>query len=155
MWVAPSHDRIDPPAHPLRPRPRPDAKPEFAGKVVPVFITLDPRRDTCEQVGRYVRGFHPKMIGLTGTPAQLAAAAKAYRVYYTEVDHTEEDDDYLVDHSIVIYLVGPDGEFMDFFTQIMTASDVTTKLERLVAEDDARRNPPPEGALTRLWKSLA
>ncbi len=61
----------------------------------PVFITLDPYRDSCGQVGAYVADFHPRMLGLTGTPAQVAKVAKKFRVYFAEVDHAEEDDDYL------------------------------------------------------------
>ena len=72
-----------------------DASPQHAGKVVPMFITLDPYRDTCEQVGAYCRDFHPAMVGLTGTPAQVAKAAKAYRVYFSEVDKVEGNEDYL------------------------------------------------------------
>lgn len=64
-------------------------------KVLPVFITLDPHRDSCAQVGAYVRDFHPRMLGLTGTPAQVARVAKAFRVYFTDVDRKEDDDDYL------------------------------------------------------------
>jgi protein SCO1/2 len=87
-----------------------DQAPETSGKVLPVFISLDPYRDTCDQVGAYCADFHPRMLGLSGTPGQVAKAAKAYRVYFSEVDHKEGEEDYLVDHSIVIYLVGPDGE---------------------------------------------
>jgi hypothetical protein len=63
--------------------------------VTPVFITLDPHRDSCAQVGAYVQDFHPRMIGLTGTPGQVAKVAKAFRVYFADVDRKEDDDDYL------------------------------------------------------------
>jgi protein SCO1/2 len=74
-----------------------ERKPELRGAVAPVFISVDPARDTCEQVGAYCKDFHPDMIGLTGTPGQVAQAAKAYRVYFSEVDRKEGDDevDYL------------------------------------------------------------
>lgn len=103
-----------------------DKLPAFKDRIVPVFISLDPHRDTCAQVGAYCADFHPKMLGLTGTPGQVAAAAKAYRVYFSEVDKSDEagDEDYLVDHSIVIYLLGPDGEFVTFFTQMMCVERV-------------------------------
>jgi protein SCO1 len=65
--------------------------------VLPIFITLDPRRDSCDQVGAYVRDFHPAMLGLTGSPGQVAHIAKQFRVFFQEVDHDEGDDDYLVD----------------------------------------------------------
>lgn len=74
-----------------------EKKPALKGRVAPVFISVDPARDTCEQVGAYCKDFHPDMIGLTGTPGQVAQAAKAYRVYFSEVDRKEGDDeaDYL------------------------------------------------------------
>ncbi|KAJ1381201.1 Thioredoxin-like superfamily [Sesbania bispinosa] len=87
---------------------------EKAGiETVPVFISVDPERDTVEQVGEYVKEFHPKLIGLTGSPDEIKGVARAYRVYYMKT--AEEDSDYLVDHSIVIYLMGPDMEFIKFF----------------------------------------
>lgn len=74
-----------------------EKKPALRGRVAPVFISVDPARDTCEQVGAYCKDFHPDLIGLTGTPGQVAAAAKAFRVYFSEVDRKEGDDeaDYL------------------------------------------------------------
>ncbi|KAE8099182.1 hypothetical protein FH972_017186 [Carpinus fangiana] len=82
-------------------------------EIVPVFISVDPERDTVEQVGEYVKEFHPKLIGLTGTPDEIRSVARAYRVYYMKT--AEEDSDYLVDHSIVMYLMGPDMKFVKFF----------------------------------------
>ncbi|XP_078446917.1 electron transport SCO1/SenC family protein [Wolffia australiana] len=82
-------------------------------EIVPVFISVDPERDTVEQVNDYVKEFHPNLIGLTGTPEAVKAAARAYRVYYMK---TEQDGaDYLVDHSIVMYLMDPNMKFIKFF----------------------------------------
>ncbi|KAG4922149.1 hypothetical protein AAZX31_18G183800 [Glycine max] len=87
---------------------------EKAGiETVPVFISVDPERDTVEQVGEYVKEFHPKLIGLTGSPDEIKNVARAYRVYYMKT--AEEDSDYLVDHSIVIYLMSPEMKFVKFF----------------------------------------
>ncbi|EEF30267.1 Protein sco1, putative [Ricinus communis] len=87
---------------------------EKAGlEVVPVFISVDPERDTVEQVREYVQEFHPKLVGLTGNPEEIKKAARAYRVYYMKT--TEEDSDYLVDHSIVMYLMGPNMDYVKFF----------------------------------------
>ncbi|XP_042491343.1 protein SCO1 homolog 1, mitochondrial-like [Macadamia integrifolia] len=88
-------------------------KKEAGIEVVPVFISVDPERDTVEQVGEYVKEFHPNLIGLTGTADEIGKVARAYRVYYMKTE--EEGSDYLVDHSIIMYLMGPDMEFVKFF----------------------------------------
>jgi protein SCO1/2 len=82
-------------------------------EVVPVFITVDPERDTVEQVRDYVNEFHPSLIGLTGTTDEIRKVARAYRVYYMKTE--EEGSDYLVDHSIVMYLMNPKMEFVKFY----------------------------------------
>ncbi|XP_057435260.1 protein SCO1 homolog 1, mitochondrial [Lotus japonicus] len=82
-------------------------------EIVPVFISVDPERDTVEQVSEYVKEFHPKLIGLTGSSDEIKSVARAYRVYYMKT--AEEDSDYLVDHSIVMYLMGPDMNYVKFF----------------------------------------
>jgi len=85
---------------------------EDAAKVTPVFITVDPARDDPETMARYVRAFHPRMVGLTGSPEEIAAAAKAYKVYYRAGKPSAPGaNDYLVDHTSFIYLMGPDGAF--------------------------------------------
>lgn len=81
--------------------------------VVPVFISVDPERDTVEQVREYVAEFHPKLIGLTGSPDEIRKVARAYRVYYMKT--LEEDSDYLVDHSIIMYLMSPRMDFVKYF----------------------------------------
>ncbi|KAJ8760822.1 hypothetical protein K2173_021860 [Erythroxylum novogranatense] len=70
-------------------------------EIVPVFIFVDPERDTVEQVREYCKEFHPKLVGLTGNLEEIKKAARAYRIYYMKI--VEEDSDHLVDHSIVIY----------------------------------------------------
>ncbi|XP_052175004.1 protein SCO1 homolog 1, mitochondrial isoform X1 [Diospyros lotus] len=87
---------------------------EKAGiEIVPVFISVDPERDTVEQVHEYVEEFHPSLVGLTGNPDEIKKAARAFRVYYMKTE--EEGSDYLVDHSIVMYLMDPSMEFVKFF----------------------------------------
>ncbi|CBI22811.3 hypothetical protein VitviT2T_011751 [Vitis vinifera] len=81
--------------------------------IVPVFISVDPERDTVEQVHEYVKEFHPNLIGLTGNPDEVRKAARAYRVYYMKTE--EEGSDYLVDHSIMMYLMGPKMDFVKNF----------------------------------------
>jgi protein SCO1/2 len=85
-------------------------------KIQPVFITIDPARDTPEAMKLYVSNFHPRMVGLTGSEADIAAVAKAYRVYYAKAKGSENSPDYLMDHSTILYLMGPDGKFVKHFT---------------------------------------
>jgi protein SCO1/2 len=91
-----------------------DTLEEQGERVTPVFITVDPERDTVEAMADYVSRFHPRMVGLTGTPQQVAAAARAYRVFYAKVNRPEMTQ-YLMDHSSFIYLVGPDGRVRSLF----------------------------------------
>ncbi|WP_085906216.1 SCO family protein [Kiloniella majae] len=82
--------------------------PELAKQITPVFITVDPERDTVSAMKDYVENFYPTMVGLTGTTDQISAAAKAYRVFYQKTE-SEESNEYLMDHSSITYLIGPDG----------------------------------------------
>lgn len=89
--------------------------------VKPVFITIDPERDTPEQLTDFTDYIHPRMVGLTGTPEQIKAASTAYRTYYKKQPSQDGDDDYyLVDHSTFTYLVMPDEGFVDFFRRDTT-----------------------------------
>ncbi|HXT78764.1 MAG TPA: SCO family protein [Acetobacteraceae bacterium] len=83
-----------------------------AAKVQPLFITVDPKRDTPAVVKEYAAAFGPKIEGLTGTPEQIAAVAKEYRVYYQEHRTGPGPNDYSMDHSSILYLMGPDGRFV-------------------------------------------
>lgn len=94
----------------------------------PVFISIDPRRDTPEVVGEFTDLFHPDMIGLTGSPEQVDAASKVYRTYYKAHD-PEEDDYYLVDHTTYTYLVLPEHGFVEFFRREATAEEMADRVE--------------------------
>lgn len=89
--------------------------------VQPILITVDPERDTPEVMQSYVENFGPSLVGLTGTPEQIAQAAKAYRVYYAKAGDTAAQD-YLMDHSSIIYLMGPNGRFVKHFTYTTDAA---------------------------------
>jgi protein SCO1/2 len=81
------------------------------GKVQPLFITVDPERDTAAHLAEYVGMFHPRLIGLTGDAAAIRKAAEAYKVYYARV---ETGTDYTVDHSAFMYLMDADGKYLGF-----------------------------------------
>ena len=87
---------------------------DLADEVQPLFITVDPARDTVEMLADYVPSFHPRMVGLTGSEEQIGAAAKAYRVYY-RLNDPDEDGAYLVDHTSYIYFMDPDGDYVTHF----------------------------------------
>lgn len=94
--------------------------------VTPVFITVDPERDTSKVVGEFAEAFHERMIGLTGSPQQVRAASQAYRVYYKA--HPAEDDTYLVDHSAFSYLVFPEVGFVEYFNRDMPPDQMAEKI---------------------------
>ena len=97
--------------------------------VKPVFISVDPERDTAEQLADFTDYLHPRMLGLTGTPEQVKAASKAYRTYYKK--HEPEDGDeeyYLVDHSTFTYLTFPEIGFVEFFRRDETAQAMADKI---------------------------
>jgi len=105
-----------------------------ADQIVPILISIDPKRDRPELLKAYVELFDPRLVGLTGDPAHVKAAADAYRVYYKAVDsETGGDDDYLVDHSGFTYLMGPDGDLQAFFRHDASAEDVADRLESILA----------------------
>jgi protein SCO1/2 len=105
--------------------------PDKAAKVVPIFITVDPARDTVDIMRTYAENFHPDLVALTGSEEQVAKAAKAYRVYYAKVGE-EGSDDYLMDHSSFIYLMGPDGAYLAHFTHTATPDEIAQALDRYV-----------------------
>lgn len=96
-------------------------------EATPVFITVDPDRDSSEVVDSYAKAFHPRMIGLTGSAEQVAQAARAYRVYYAKQDG--DPDYYQMDHSTFSYLVLPEVGFVDFVDRDATPDAVADKLE--------------------------
>lgn len=98
---------------------------ERGHSVTPVFISIDPERDTPEAVGDFAANIHDRMIGLTGSPEQIKAASQAYRTYYSRQD--ADDEYYLVDHTTLTYLVLPDHGFVEFFRRDATPEQMADK----------------------------
>lgn len=113
------------------------AKPK-SDKVQPIFITIDPERDTPKQLAGYVSNFHPRLVGLTGTLEEITKAKKAYKVYGIKVDENGKPsknitgDDYLMDHSPQTFLIGPDGKFIRYFRFNNTDKDMATAINKHV-----------------------
>ncbi len=87
---------------------------EDATKLTVLFVTIDPDRDTPAVVGDYVASFHPRVVGLSGSAEQIAAMTSIYRVYYAKAE-SGNTEDYLVDHSAALYLMGPNGQYLANF----------------------------------------
>jgi cytochrome oxidase Cu insertion factor (SCO1/SenC/PrrC family) len=101
-----------------------------AETVLPVFITIDPERDTKEVMAAYLGHFHPRMIGLTGTPEQLRAAERGYKVYAAKSPGSEGKPDYMIDLTGYIYLMDRAGHYVAHFPKDATAQDISARLRR-------------------------
>lgn len=94
--------------------------------ITPIFISIDPERDTPEVVGEFAEVMHPRMIGLTGSVEQVKAASSAYRTYYKA--QPAVDGEYLVDHSTFSYLVLPEVGFVDYFRREVSPQDMADRV---------------------------
>jgi len=99
-----------------------------ADRIQPVFVSIDPARDTPEVLKSYVGNFGPRLMGLTGTADEVANIARAYRVYYAKAGNSSSPTDYLMDHSSIIYLMGPDGRFVKHMTYTTDAAELAREL---------------------------
>ena len=104
-----------------------------AGKLQPIFITVDPKRDSPAVVKQYAAAFGPRLIGLTGSPEQIAQVAKEYRVYYAEHRTGPGPGDYTMDHSSIIYLMSPEGKFIAPIRADASGAEMAADLERLMS----------------------
>lgn len=103
-----------------------------AAGIRPVFITVDPKRDTPAVVKQYAAAFGPSIIGLTGTSEEIAKAAKEYRVYYAEHRTGSGPNDYSMDHSSVLYLMGPGGGFIAPVRADQSGDELAASLKKLM-----------------------
>ncbi len=108
-----------------------------ADQVNPIFITVDPERDTVEQMASYVKNFHSRFIGLTGTPDEIKQAARAYRVYYARAEDKNSALGYLMDHSAFIYLINRDGEYVTHFTTATSSEAIAGAIEKALAGESS------------------
>lgn len=106
--------------------------PQEQAKLAPLFISVDPTRDTPAVMKDYATAFHPKMIGLTGSPEQVAAVMKSYKVYAAKakVEGNQDPTSYTVDHSSILYLIGPDGRFVAHFPHGTAVDDLASALKK-------------------------
>ncbi|MWD30086.1 SCO family protein [Aquicoccus sp. SCR17] len=106
-----------------------------ADRIAPLFVTLAPERDTSEVLADYVANFHPRLVGLTGSKAQVAAAAEAFKVYHERLEDEDAPDHYTMAHAGHIYLMRPDGSFEAVFIEgdqppEALAEEITMRLEK-------------------------
>jgi len=106
---------------------------ENKGKeVTPVFITIDPQRDGPAQLKDYLSDWHPRLIGLTGSPSQIDDACKKFRVYANKAVLGDDPNDYLIDHSVMFYLVDPSGEFVDYYGGNLTPTQIASRISESI-----------------------
>jgi len=105
--------------------------PETAAKVAPIFISVDPDRDKPPVLKHYVSAFHPKLTGLTGSPEQIAQVAKAYAIIYSK-EGKPGASEYLMNHSRLAYLFGPDGKPIALVPHDGTPDQIAAELKRWV-----------------------
>ncbi|KAG8218203.1 h-sco1 [Butyriboletus roseoflavus] len=107
---------------------------EYGQVFQPVFISVDPARDSTVQMKKYLADFHPRILGLTGDYSSTKSVCKAYRVYFSTPPNADPKGDYLVDHSIYIYFMDPDGKFVEAFGQNGTPEDVVERVKKEIGE---------------------
>jgi cytochrome oxidase Cu insertion factor (SCO1/SenC/PrrC family) len=109
-----------------------DALGSSAENIQPIFITIDPERDS-EVLAGYVSAFHKSLIGLTGSPDEIRKVANSYKAFYAKVPG-EREDEYTIDHTGVIYLMGRSGEYLGFMPPQTDAEKLTEVLRNYLAK---------------------
>ena len=99
-------------------------------KIQPLFVSVDPERDTPDVLYSFLENFHPSIIGLTGSPEQVKATEKAFRVYSQKVsEEGSAEDEYLMNHTAGLYLMGPDGKFITMFSHDTPAERMAARIK--------------------------
>jgi protein SCO1/2 len=106
-------------------------------QITPIFISVDPKRDTPQRLRDYAKDYHPKTVWLTGTFEQIEAAAKKFRVYFSKPEETSQD--YVVDHSIFFYVMSKKGECLDVFGKIASEGETVERVMSVI-HGDIREN---------------
>jgi protein SCO1 len=107
-----------------------------AAQVQPLFVTIDPARDTPEIMAEYVGLFDAGIVGLTGSDREIADIARAYRVHYAKAEIEGAPDDYLMDHSVLLYLMAPDGSFRTLFRPDDQPEAMAGRIAGLIGEEE-------------------
>ncbi|HMS44903.1 MAG TPA: SCO family protein [Alphaproteobacteria bacterium] len=97
-----------------------------------IFITLDPERDTPAIVAEYAQGFHPNIMGLSGSTQDIKEAASAFRVYYTKTEQADLPDGYGINHSGYLYLINPDGDFDRVYRWNESVAEIVSSLRQFL-----------------------
>jgi len=105
--------------------------PAKAAQVVALFFTVDPERDTPAALESYLANFRPGIVGLTGSPAEIADVAREYRAYFRKVE-PEDSTEYLMDHSTFIYLMGKEGRYLGHFSHQLAPRDLANSLDEQI-----------------------
>lgn len=103
-----------------------------ADQIVPIFVSIDPERDTPKVMADYAKAFDPRLQGLTGTPEQIAEIAKAYHAFYKKIPNEKNPEDYEMDHTSIIYIMGPDGSFIKHFNYTTDANALADDLKKVL-----------------------
>ncbi|XP_952475.1 sco1/2-like protein, putative [Theileria annulata] len=104
---------------------------QFGPIIQPVFISVDPKRDVPRVLKNYVKDYHPRLVALTGTPEMIKDVTRKFRVYYNEgIKATEQD--YLIDHSIIHYLMDKDGNFLEFYGKNTNSQEMAKAISNVI-----------------------
>jgi protein SCO1/2 len=110
-----------------------------ADQLTPIFISIDPARDGVKEMKAYVKAFNPRLVGLTGSAQDIAKVAKTYRVYYSKVVEKgkEDDKDYAMDHSAIVYFMDRKGKYAAHFTYGTKPEVMAKKIRDILKKDGA------------------